>query len=191
MSEDVTADSTGEAPPPKPLELNWRIALESALWVALIGAALFAVASYVPALTIFSLLWILGAASIAIGIYRRREPSLQMDGSIGARIGFSVGVLMTAFLSVSLAVIGLVARFGTRSMGSFDAELTQRMHDQVEKAIAANPAPAELMQQMLSQEFRTGVVLAGLLTFALGILLLSTVGGLLSGIVAVGRKRAA
>ncbi len=76
-------------------------------------------------------------------------------------------------------------------MADFDAEMTERVHAEVEKAIAANPAPANLVQQMLSQEFRTGIMLAGLASLALLILVFSTVGGLLSGMVSVGRRRAA
>ncbi len=181
--------TTGAAPPPRPEAIRWSSALNSALIVALVGASLFIAASYLPALTIFSLLWICCAASIAISLYRRREPALRMDGAIGARIGLSVGVLMTSVLAVSLAVIGLIARFGLHTMTAFDAEMTQRMHEQVEKAIAANPAPANVVQQMLSQEFRTGVMLAGLLLFAFAILTLSTVGGLVSGMMAAGRSR--
>ena len=191
ISEGSSPESTGAAPPPKPPELNWRSALVSGMLVAVVGAVLFAVASYVPALTIASLLWIVGAASIAIGVYRRRQPSLAMNGSVGARIGLSVGLLMSSFLSVALAGVGLVARFGTHSMGAFDAEMTQRMQQQVEKAIAANPAPAEVVQQMLSREFRTGVILAGLLVFALLILALSIVGGYVTGMAAAGRKSTA
>lgn len=197
IAETITAAATGDsattghAPPPKAPEVEWRSALRSAILVALVGSVLFALASFVPALTIVSLLWILSAASIATGIYQRRHPSLRMDASIGARIGLSVGVLMTAFLSVSLAAIGLVARFGLHTMAAFDAQMIQQMHDQVEKAIVANPASASVVQQMLSQEFRTGVMLVGLLIFATLILALSTIGGLLSGMIAVGRKRTA
>lgn len=187
----MASDSTGHAPPPKPPEVNWRAALRSSFVVAAIGAALFAIASYVPALTVFSLLWILGAGSIGIGFYRFREPALRMDASIGARIGLSVGLLLTAALSVVLAGIGFLARFRFHSMTEFDAEMTQRLHAEVEKAMAANPAPADLVRQMLSQEFRTGIMLAGLATVALLILVFSTVGGLLGGMVAVGRRRTA
>ena len=192
MTELAEGDSTtGHAPPPKPPAIDWSSALRSANLVAVIGAVLFALASWFPALTIFSLLWIMTAASIAIALYRRRRPALRMDGSIGARIGLSVGLLMTSFLSVTLAIVGLVARFGLHSMAAFDAEMTRRMHEQVEKAIAANPAPIEVVQQMLSPEFRTGVMLTGLLILAALILALSTIGGLLSGMMAVERKRAA
>ncbi len=183
--------TTGNAPPPKLPAILWRSALRSGIAVALVGAALFAIASYLPAVTIFSLFWILCASSIATGLYRRRHPSLPMDASIGARIGLVVGVLMTSSLSVAVAVVGLVARFRLHSMAAFDAEMTQRMHEQVQKTIAANPAPAEIVQQMLSQEFRTGVMIAGLLIFAFLIMVLSTLSGLLSGIVAVRRDRTA
>lgn len=185
------SSTTGEAPPPRTSEVEWRFALRSAILVALIAAVLFAVASYIPALTIFSLLWILCAASITTGLYQRRHPLLRMDGSVGARIGLSVGLLMVASLSVSLALVGLIARFRLHSMAAFDAEMTHRMHDQVEKALAANPAPANIVQQMLSPEFLTGVMLTGLTIFALLILALSTVGGLVSGVVAVQRNRTA
>ncbi len=183
--------TTGNAPPPRPPSILWRSALRSGLAVALVGAVLFVLASYIPALTIFSLLWILGGASIATGLYRRGHPSLPMDAAIGARIGLSVGLLMTTCLAVAVAGIGLVARFVLHSMAAFDAEMTQRMHDQVQRTIAANPASAEMVQQMLSQEFRTGVMIAGLLIFGFFILALSTLSGLLSGLVAVGRNRTA
>lgn len=191
MTEAASSDSptTGHAPPPRAPEVEWKSALQSALFVAIVGAVLFGVASYVPALTLMSLLWILGAASVATGIYRRRRPSLRMDASVGARIGLSVGLLMTFFLAVSLAIVGMVARFGLHSMAAFDAQMARGMHEQVERAMAANPAPASMVQQLLSQEFRTGVMLTGLLIFALLIVALSTVGGLLSGMATVRRKR--
>ena len=187
-ADAVDASSTGQAPPPKPPALLWKSALRYAVSVALIGAVLFGVASLVPAVTMFSLLWIVCGAFLATSLYQRRHPSVRMDPSIGARIGLSVGVLMTAFLSVSLATIGLIARFRLHSMAAFDAEMSQRMHEQVEKAIAANPAPADLVQQMLSKEFRTGIMLAGLLFFAFLIVALSTFGGLISGVLASGRR---
>lgn len=185
------AASTGHAPPPRPPDLNWPSALRSAMLVAVVGAVLFGIATYIPALTIFSLLWILSAASVATGLYRHREPALRMNASIGARIGLSVGLLMNFLLSILLAIAGLIARFKTHSMASFDAEMTQRMHDQIERALATNPAPADVVRQMLSQEFRTGVMLAVFVLFALVILAFSTVGGVVSGMLAVGRDRAA
>src|ERR1700693_115874 len=59
-------------------------------------------------------------------------PGVQEGGGEGARV---------AWLGVAWGMGGLVARYGLHSLGAFDAELTQMLHAQYEKATAMTPQP--------------------------------------------------
>ncbi len=54
---------------------------------------------------------------------------------MGARIGLVVGLALVACFGVALAVGGLVARYGLHSMAGFDAQMTQMLHEQLDKGI--------------------------------------------------------
>ena len=70
-----------------------------------------------------SLLWIMSGSLITLGLYQNRRPAAWMDVGVGARIGLVAGLCLTISLAISAAAVGLVARFGLHSMGSFDAQL--------------------------------------------------------------------
>lgn len=172
-------ESTGALPPPRPRKVEWKTAILCAGTVALVAALLSVVSARVPALIAINWLWILCGAGIALGLYQRRRPLAWMDAGIGARIGAVAGLGLVASIAVSMAAVGLVARFALHSMAGFDADL----HVQIEKAIAANPPPAEVMRYIKSPEFRAGIMLGGFAIMAGFIMLASTIGGALSGMV--------
>ncbi|HMF53387.1 MAG TPA: zinc ribbon domain-containing protein [Edaphobacter sp.] len=190
LSEAAEADaaatevSTGVLPPPQPQLVEWKTAILCAILVALIGAALSAVSTKVPAFSFINWLWTVSASVVALGIYQRRRPQARMDAVVGARIGILVGLTLIAAVAVTMASAGLVARYSLHSMGSFDAELRA----QIDKAAAANPQPAEVMRYIYSPEFRAGIMLAGFSMLAGLIMVLSTLGGAVSGLLRTRRS---
>jgi hypothetical protein len=85
-------------------------------------------------------------------------------------------------------VAGLVARYGLHSMAGFDAQLTEQLHAQIEKAAAANPEPPEVIRYLYSPEFRAGMMLTGFAMAAGILVVLSTVGGAVSGLLRTRRR---
>jgi hypothetical protein len=177
-------ESTGVLPPPRPRQVEWKTAILCAGAVALVAAVLSVVSARVPALIAINWLWILCGAAIALGLYQRRRPQAWMDAGIGARIGIVAGFGLVFSIAVSMAVVGLVARFALHSMAGFDADLRV----QIEKAIAANPQPVEVMRYIKSPEFRAGIMLGGFAMMAGFILLTSTIGGALGGMLRTKRS---
>lgn len=181
-------DTTGELPPPRPRQVEWKTAIRCALLVAGVGAVLSLGAARVQALSTLSWLWTVSGSLIALALYQRRRPQAWMDVGVGARIGLVVGLALIACLAVAMAVAGLVARYGLHSMAGFDAQLTQQLHTQIEKAAAANPEPPEVLRFFESQEFRAGLMLAGFAMVSGFVVVLSTVGGAVGGLLRTRRK---
>jgi len=185
LPEQATSDdpneageSTGILPPPRPRQVEWKTAILCVGAVAAVAAALSVVSARVPALLAVNWLWILCGAAIALGLYQRRKPQAWMDAGIGARIGVVAGLGLVLSVTFSMAAVGLVARFALHSMAGFDADLRV----QIEKAAATNPQPTEVMRYIKSPEFRAGIMLGGFALMAGFILLTSTIGGALSGL---------
>ena len=55
-----------------------------------------------------------------------------------------------------------MARYGLHSMAGVDAQLTELLHAQFEKAAAITPQPPEVQRFWYSPEFRAGMMLAGI-----------------------------
>ncbi len=181
------ANSTGSLPPPHPKQVEWKTAIRCAILVATIGALLSLLATRVPAMSPLSTLWIISGSLTTLSLYQRRRPQAWMDAGVGARIGVVVGLALVLFVACAMAVAGLVARYGLHSMGSFDAELAQQLHTQIERAAAANPAPPEILRYFYTPEFLAGMMLAGIGMTAGIVLLLSTVGGAVGGLMRMRR----
>ena len=64
-------------------------------------------------------------------------------------------------------------------MGAFDTELRA----QIDKAAAMNPQPAEVMRYIYSPEFKAGMMLAGFAMLSGFVMVLSTLGGAVGGMV--------
>lgn len=181
-SEGAPLDSTGTPPPPAPPLVDWQAAIRCALLVAGIAAVLSLIATRVPFVSPFSSLTILSASILTMGLYQRRRPRARMDAAVGARIGLITGLSLVVCLTVAMAIAGLIARFGLHTMGAFDAELTQQLHLQIDRAAAANPVPPDTLHYFYSPEFRAGMMLTGVAMFSFVLLFFSTVGGALSGL---------
>jgi hypothetical protein len=190
--ESATANAddstTGTQPPPRPQIVEWKTAIRCAALVAIIATALSLAAAQIPVVWLPCVMWISSGALITVGLYQHRRPLALMDAGIGARIGIVAGLGLVAGLGVSSAVSGLIQRYGLRTMAAFDAQLTEQLHAQIEKAAAANPAPPEVIRFMYTPEFRAGIMLAGFAMVAGGLLLLSTLGGAVGGMLRTRRR---
>jgi uncharacterized Tic20 family protein len=186
MTEPVEAGdgSTGVTPPPRPQQVDWKTAIRCAVVVSLVAAVLSVASTRLPALSFLSWFWTVSGAVIALGLYQRRRPQAWMDAGVGARIGIVVGVILVMSIAIAMAGAGLVARFNLHAMGNFDAEL----HTQIEKAATMNPQPAEVMRYVYSPEFKAGAMLAGFAMMAGFVMVLSTIGGAVSGMVRTRRE---
>jgi hypothetical protein len=164
--------------------VEWKTAILCVLAVAAVAAVLTLLAAQVPKLTFVSWLWTISGAAIALGLYQRRKPQAWMDAGVGARIGIVAGLALIVSIAVAMAIAGLVARYGLHTMGSFDAEL----RSQIEKAAAMNPQPAEAMRYVKLPEFRAGIMLGGFAMMSGFVMIFSTLGGAMSGMLRTRRS---
>jgi hypothetical protein len=188
QSGGAEADTTGAIPPPRPQQVEWKTAIRCAALVAGVAAGLSLVSQRVQVVSLFSMLWTISGSMIALALYQRKRPLAWMDAGVGARIGLVVGLALVACLGVAGAVGGLVARYGLHSLGAFDAELTQMLHAQFEKAAAITPQPPEMLRFWFSPEVRAGMMLVGFGMVSGFLLILSTVGGAVGGFMRMRRK---
>jgi hypothetical protein len=182
------ADTTGALPPPSPQQVEWKTAIRCAVLVAGIAAVLSVVSARVQLVSPLTWLWTVSGSLITLALYQKRRPQAWMDAGIGARIGIVVGLALMACFAVAMAAGGLVARFGLHSMAGFDAELTQMLHAQIQKASATTPEPPEVVQFLYSPEVKAGMMLAGFAMLSGFLLVLSAVGGAVGGFLRTRRK---
>jgi hypothetical protein len=188
QTNGAESDTTGAMPPPRPQQVEWKTAIRCALLVAIVAAVLSVLSARVQLVSPLTWLWTVSGSMITLALYQKRKPLAWMDAGIGARIGVVVGLALVSCLAVAMAGAGLVARFGLHNMAGFDAELTQALHAQVEKAAATTPEPPDVVRFLSSPEVRAGIMLAGFAMVSGVLLVLSTVGGALGGFMRMRRK---
>jgi hypothetical protein len=181
-------DTTGAIPPPRPQQVEWKTAIRCAALVAAIAAGLGLIAVRVQMVSPLSWLWTFSGSMITLALYQWRRPRAWMDAGIGARIGIVVGLALVASFGVTMAIGGLVARFGLHTMGGIDASLTELMHQSFERTTAMSPAPPGFQRMWYSPEWRVGVALFILSFTGFFLLVLSTVGGAVGGFLRMRRK---
>ena len=180
--------TTGMRPPPRPQQVDWRLAIQCAIVVAAIGGVLAVGALRLPMLAPASMLWILSASLITLGLYQNRRPGAGMDARIGARIGLMVGICMAFGMAVPMAAAGVVARYGLRAMAGFDAQISTIFQTFVQQS--KTPISAEELQMFQWQEFRAAYVLLGAAFLAAILLAVSAATGAFGGLLRT-RRRAA
>lgn len=179
------AETTGALPPPRPRQVEWKTAIRCALVVAGVAAALSLVAARVGAVSPLSWLWTISGSIIALGFYQRRKPQAWMDAGVGARIGLVTGLALIMGLICSAAIAGTVARYGLHNMAGFDAELTgqlAQLHEQLQRNGSTSPELPAMLKFIATPEFRAGFMLTGIAMAAGFLLILSTLGGAVSGL---------
>ena len=157
--------------------------------VAVVVAVLFGLGALMPGFTGAGVLLTMATSAVVLVLYRRRAPEAGMNGAIGARIGLVAGLLLVAALGVSLAGVGLWARFRSHGMGEFDAQWTAQMQSMLERtrqtATESGPGGAEAAEQVRQMvgrpEFRAWTTLSGFGLMSLVLVGLTTGGGALAG----------
>ena len=183
-----TPASSGTAPPPRPREIDWPLAMRCAVSVALGTSVVFAAAFLVPYLGLPSLLLLFSASFLTVGLYRRRLPGAVMTAGVGARLGFSTGVLLMAGMAIALSAVLLLARYRTHSMGTFDAQWRSQVTELLDRTRATSPVPPEAERQMQTPEFRAGSMLAGLMLLGGFLVVISAGSGAFAGSIAMQQR---
>jgi hypothetical protein len=99
-----------------------------------------------------------------------------------------VGLTLVVFLAVTIAISGLIGRYGLHNTAASDSQLTEALRAGYERSVAASPEVSQIKGFWYSPEFRAGMMLGGL-GFMAGILLaLSAAGGAMSGFLRMRRK---
>ncbi len=183
LTDTTGAGTTGANPPPAPRQVEWRTAIRCALLVGGIAGFLSLLALRIPFASFLSTVWVLTASLTTLALYQRRRPLAWMDARIGARIGLTAGLSIVVLVAATLVSAGLIARFGLHAMGSFDTAIAQLL-TQVKQTAAgsANPAPPEVLKLYDIREFQAGLMLASLATTAVILLIVSTFGGAVGGL---------
>jgi hypothetical protein len=175
-AQPVAAElSTGSAPPPHPGSINWPVAVQAALPVALVAAVLKLIAFGSVPVALVSDVWIAFASLATLGLYARRLPHARLSSRAGLRIGLLTGTLTIAAIGLLLAGAGIVLRFGLHDGAVIDATMASAvaaMHQGVATMSAQQPTPPEV---------QAGAVLAFLAIRALFVLLFTAAGGALAG----------
>jgi hypothetical protein len=180
VGEMQGAASTGAMPPPRPKQVEWRTAIQCAAAVAGVGALLSIGAMRVAMLSTLTLMWIVSASLLTLGLYQRRRPAAWMDVRVGARIGVVVGVCLALALGAAMAGEGLVSRNLLNGMGDFDAGMAAKTAEAIRNS--KTPVPPEMLGFLGSQEFRAGMMLVCFGFVSACLLALSTVFGAFGGL---------
>ena len=191
LAPDSEISTSGAAPPPHPQQIDWQTAIRCAAFVSLIAAGLNILAMRVPIVSVLNELWIITASMTTLTLYQRRKPLAFMNARVGAHIGLTTGLLLIVAVISSSAIAGVVARFALHNMARFDADLTQAF-EAVKRSSASSstPPPADLLRFFDLPEFHASMMLAGVGMVAVFLLLLSTFGGAISGLLRTRRTTA-
>ena len=184
MESSEAGETTGALPPPRPQKVEWKTAILCAAAVAVVAGVLTLLSAQFPKLVFAWWLWTISGAAIALGLYQKRKPQAWMDAAVGTRIGVVAGLALVLSIATSMAIVGLVARFGLHMMGPFDADI----RTQLEKAAAMNPQPAEAMRYVKLPEFRAGIMLGGFAILSGFVMIFSAIGGAMSGMMRMRRS---
>jgi hypothetical protein len=192
---------TSVVPPPLNLRpIDWKAAIRCAAFVTAVAVLLCLISIALPFIGLLGICWILSASLTTLALYQQRRPAAIMNPRIGARIGLTTGLLLLAGLSCALSIAGLIARFGTHShsLGQVDADIAQ-MNIDIPAYWAANRDKfgisdaqyTDLLRIFNFPEVRVGLLLAGIGFDCIILLVLSTLGGALGGLLRTRRAPAA
>jgi hypothetical protein len=184
-SDPAAIDTTGALPPPRPQLIEWKTAIRCALLMGFMAALLGVLSTGLPILSRLNWLWIISASTVALTLYQKRRPLARMDVQVGARIGLVVGLVLISSLALSMAVAGVVARYGLHNMAAFDAQMaqmTRQIQEQLEHTAAANHLPKDQIAYVYSPEFSVWIMLLGFTMLGGIVLVLSALGGAIGGL---------
>jgi hypothetical protein len=178
--------------------IAWRPALQAAMMLAIPAGLLSSSLS-----PVLGLVWVMGAAAWAVGLYAKRVRQGVLSVGSGARIGLVTG-LFAAWLSFGVNGAALwVTRFLRHQGGQIDSEWVsavqqgfERNQQMVAQAGMTGAQAAQFLEVtrwvralMLSPEGRAGFALVGLLALAVILLVFATIGGVVGARLLVPRRR--
>jgi hypothetical protein len=155
------ADTTGATPPPRPQHVEWKTAIRCAALVAGVAAVLGLVETRVPLVSPLTWMWTISGSILTLALYQKRRPLAWMDAGVGARIGAVVGLTLVAFFAVTIAINGVIGRYGLHNTAASDAQLTEALRAGYERSVAMTPEASQLKGFWYSPEFRAGMMLTG------------------------------
>jgi hypothetical protein len=188
---EAASTSTGAAPPPHPHMVEWQTAIRCAAFVAVIAAILSVIGLRLRVVTLLSYFWIFSASMTTLTLYQRHRPNAWMDARVGARIGFTSGLLLVSAVTFAMAVAGVVTRYLLHATGDFDTSISQLFDQvavQISRSAAGNPELPRILQYISSPEFRAGYALFGIAFTASVLLILSTLAGAVGGLLRTRRR---
>jgi hypothetical protein len=171
-----------------PGDIAWRPAFKAAAMLAIPAGVLCS--GLIPLGQSLGLLWIVGAAVWAVGLYTKRARQGRISMGAGARIGLVTG-LFASWLTISVNGIGLwVARFLMHQGGQMDSMwaaevqnsllLSQQMVAQMGMTAAQAAQSTQFSKAwMLSAEGRAGIALSTFVAGAAFLIFFATIGGAL------------
>lgn len=174
--------STGALPPPRPNQIDWRIAIRIAGIVALVGSGLCLLSARLPNVSPLSTIWVLSASLTTLAMYQRRRPMATMSAGVGAKIGIVVGLALVFFLAAALSAGMTAARYSLHAMSGFDAKTAKMFKMQLDQLAATRPVPPDSLALINSPEFRAAIMLIGFGIALGGVFLLSVFGGAVGGL---------
>ncbi len=183
------ADSTG-APPPAETAAGRVEDCDSvcAAGGRCSGGVLSLVSARVQLVSPLSWLWTISGSIITLALYQRRRHWRGWMPGLG-RGSVSWWAWPWLFSLRSRArELAWWRGTGLHSMAGFDADLTQMLHAQIEKAATTAPESPEALRFLYSPEVKAGLMLAGFGMVSGILLVLSTVGGALGGFLRMRRK---
>ncbi len=190
--KDSRSATTGATPPPRldgadPRQIEWRVVLQAAGFVACIVALLRLLGLRFDLFNMFWFFWLVSGPGVTLNSYVRRRPMAWMNARVGLRVGVVTGLLMLAAVSVCVGGAGVVQRYGLHDMAQADeqtASETKAMQVRVQAWMQQQNVDPETQKNyaavinsplMISPEMRAGSTLAG---YGLaGLLLLLLCGG--------------
>lgn len=160
--------------------VEWRLALRSAMLLAVPAGLLSSGQSPVALLSLF---WMAAAAAWAVTLYVRRQQSAWITIGAGARIGLVTGLLAGWFAFAFSAASLFLMRFLFAQGKSFDEPwqaLVAQMSEQWQ-SMSRDPQTSATLKAfavwLLSPEGRAGSVLGGLLLLEAALLVFAAAGG--------------
>jgi hypothetical protein len=193
-AEGMPGTAVADAGAARSRAVEWKTAIQCALVVTAVAAALALAAVRADALKPVTWFWVMSGSLITLGLYQKRRPAAWMDARVGARIGVVAGLCLALGLGAVLAGWGVVDRYALHGMKSFDTVLAAQMLDaqrQYQQRMAAEQVtvPPEVLAFAQSPEFRAGMMLAGFAILSVILLLVSTLGGAFAGLLRMRRRQ--
>jgi hypothetical protein len=157
-------------------EVEWGRALRASAIAAAISVVVMSLQ------LLFPLLAVLGAGSLAVALYYRRDSLRLLSTRAGAQVGAVTGVFISAVMGVCFAILLAVLR----SEGPLHDEVIERLQ---QTATGSNGPQMQAMLDLLKAPEGLGKIIVAMIGFFLLTIAASSLAGALTGAFLGRRKR--